>query len=128
MRYILAHDLGTTGNKANLFDEQGHWVAGHLEPYPVHYPQPGWAEQDPSDWWRAVCNATRALLAQTHVAPRNIAAVTFSGQMMGVVAVDNRGVPLRTAIIWADQRATEEAAFIAERYPRGGAPAHGPSH
>ncbi len=115
MRYILAHDLGTTGNKANLFDEQGHWVAGHLEPYPVHYPQPGWAEQDPSDWWRAVCNATRALLAQTHVAPRNIAAVTFSGQMMGVVAVDNRGVPLRTAIIWADQRATEEAAFIAER-------------
>lgn len=115
MRYILAHDLGTTGNKANLFDDQGRWVAGHLEPYPVHYPHPGWAEQDPHDWWRAVCHATRALLTQTGIAPRDVAAVTFSGQMMGVVAVDASGKPLRSAIIWADQRAVEEAQLIAER-------------
>lgn len=115
MAYILAHDLGTSADKASLFDETGALLAGHSEGYAVSYPQPGWAEQNPDDWWRAVCAATRALLAQTGVAPRDIAAVTFSGQMMGVIALDDARRPLRPAIIWADQRATEEAALIAER-------------
>lgn len=115
MSYILAHDLGTTGNKANLFDETGALVASHLESYPVAYPQPQWAEQDPNDWWRAVCVSTRALLSQVPDARERIAAVAFSGQMMGVVAVDARQTPLCSAIIWADQRATGEADWIAER-------------
>lgn len=115
MAFILAHDLGTTGNKANLFDETGALVAGHLEPYPVSYPQPQWAEQNPDDWWRAVCASTRALLRRVPHAREQIAAVTFSGQMMGVVAVDALKRPLRDAIIWADQRATTEANGIKEK-------------
>ncbi|MCS6773192.1 MAG: xylulokinase [Thermoflexales bacterium] len=115
MPFVLAHDLGTTGNKANLFDAEGRLVASHLEPYPVAYPHAGWAEQDPDDWWRAVCRSTQALLTHTGISPSMIAAVTFSGQMMGVVALSEAGVPLRPAIIWADQRATEEATLIAER-------------
>jgi len=87
MPYILAHDLGTTGNKTNLFDETGALVASHLETYDVSYPQAGWAEQDPDDWWRAVCASSRALLAQAKVHTVDVAAVTFSGQMMGVVAM-----------------------------------------
>ncbi len=115
MPLILAHDLGTTGNKASLFDDQGKLVASHTEHYPVHYAQAGWAEQDPFDWWRAVATSTRALLAETRIDPAGIAAVTFSGQMMGIVPIDAAGQLLRSAIIWADQRAVEEAETIAER-------------
>ena len=115
MPFVLAHDLGTTGNKANLFDETGKLVASHFETYPVAYPQPQWAEQDPDDWWRAVCVSTRALLTRIPAAHEQIAAVSFSGQMMGVIAIDELNRPLRSAIIWADQRAVDQARFIAER-------------
>src|SRR5213594_3839550 len=108
MRLILAHDLGTTANKANLFDDAGTLLATHVQAYAVDYPQPQWAEQNPDDWWRAVCDSTRALLEQKPDAADAIAAVSFSGQMMGVVPVDDSARPLRTAIIWADQRATDE--------------------
>ncbi len=115
MSYLLAHDLGTTGNKATLFDESGRLIASQLVPYSVSYPQAGWAEQDPIEWWRAVGSATRALLAQAKIASGEIAAVSFSGQMMGIVPIDVRSTPLRSAIIWADQRAVDEADFIADR-------------
>lgn len=115
MPYLLAHDLGTTGNKATLFDESGRLIASHLAPYSVSYPQVGWAEQDPIEWWQAVGSATRALLVQAKIAPDAITAVTFSGQMMGTVPIDAHGTPLRSAIIWADQRAVDEANFMAER-------------
>ena len=115
MAYILAHDLGTSANKASLFDESGALVASHSESYAVRYPQPGWAEQDPEDWWRAICDATHAVLIRAGVSPRDVAVVTFSGQMMGVLPLDAALRPLRSAIIWADQRAVEESAYIAER-------------
>jgi len=114
MAYILAHDLGTSGNKASLFDEAGRLVARCTETYPVRYPQAGWAEQDPRDYWHAICSATQQLLSQSKVANGEIAGVSFSGQMMGVIAVDSQGEPLRDAIIWADQRAIEEAQFIGQ--------------
>jgi len=113
--HILAHDLGTTGNKASLFDEQGHPVASAFASYETAYPCPGWAEQDASDWWRAVRDSTRALLASSAVAPGDVAAVCFSGMMNGALAVDAAGAPLRTAIIWADQRATAEEKLLAQR-------------
>jgi xylulokinase len=112
---ILAHDLGTTGNKATLFDAQGAVVASALETYETAYPRPNWAEQDPLDWWRAVRDSTQKLLAISGIAPGDVAAVSFSGMMNGLVAVDASGAPLRPAIIWADQRATAEAEFLAER-------------
>lgn len=115
MSYLLAHDLGTTGNKANLFDPSGRLCASHLETYGVTYPHPQWAEQDPSDWWRAVCDSTRALLRAVPDAKDNIAAVSFSGQMMGVIPVDRAHRPLRRAIIWADQRAVAEADLVSDR-------------
>jgi xylulokinase len=115
---ILAHDLGTTGNKASLFDPEGRLLAGAFCGYDTDYPRPGWAEQNPADWWRAVQESTRRLLADSGRRAGEIAVVSFSGQMMGCLPVDKAGVPLRSAIIWADQRAEDEAAYIAERVGR----------
>jgi len=112
--YILAHDLGTTGNKATLFDANGQVVATAFEAYDTAYPHPGWAEQEAEDWWRAVRDSTRELLTTSQAAPGDIAAVSFSGMMNGALAVDNTGMPLRPAIIWADQRATAEAELLAQ--------------
>ncbi|MHB1356104.1 MAG: xylulokinase [Anaerolineae bacterium] len=112
---ILAHDLGTTGNKASLFDIQGQLIASTSAAYDTFYPHPGWAEQDPADWWQAVCTSTRRLLAESGRAASEIAVVGFSGQMMGCLPLDENGIPLQHAIIWADQRATTEADSIAER-------------
>lgn len=115
MRYVLAHDLGTSGNKATLFDEQGHLAASVTQGYPVHFFNATWAEQEAEDWWQAVCASTRCLLAQAKVDPGQVAAVCFSGQMMGCLCVDRNGVPLRPSIIWADQRAQQEAAHLAQK-------------
>jgi xylulokinase len=113
--YLMAHDLGTTGNKGTLFDAaNGKVVAAAFNGYETDYPRPNWAEQDPADWWRAARDSTRELLTASDVAPGDIAAVSFSGMMNGAVPVDAAGVALRSAIIWADQRATAEAELLAE--------------
>lgn len=113
-RLILAHDLGTTGNKASLYDDQGSVRASAFFGYSTDYAQPTWAEQDPEQWWQAVCVSTQTLLATARVAPDDIACVSFSGQMMGCVAVDAQARPLRSAIIWADQRAVPQAQRIVD--------------
>ena len=111
--YLLAHDLGTTGNKATLFDaEEGVALASTFESYPTFYPQPTWAEQDPADWERAIWQATRRLLSRTGVEPGAIAAVSFSGTTQGALLVDRQGALLGRAIIWADQRSTSETERI----------------
>jgi xylulokinase len=114
-KYILAHDLGTTGNKASLYDQEGRIVSSTFSGYGAVYPQPNWVEQNPQDWWEAVCLSTRQLLGETHIQAVEIACITFSGQMMGAVAVDRNGQPLRTAIIWADTRAVPQAQRLVER-------------
>lgn len=110
--YLLAHDLGTTGNKATLFEaEEGRVRDTTFEPYATVYTQPGWAEQDPADWQKAIWQCTRRLLSQTGIKPGAIAGVSFSGHMQGALLVDRQGTPLSRAIIWADQRATPQAEF-----------------
>ncbi|MEG0984850.1 MAG: FGGY-family carbohydrate kinase [Clostridia bacterium] len=117
MQYILAHDLGTSGNKATLFGEDGRLVASTVFSYGTHYFNGTWAEQDPEDWWRAVCETSKALLASTGIAPQAVAAVSFSGQMMGCLCVDRAGTPLRPSIIWADQRAQAQTAALGAHIP-----------
>jgi len=109
---IIAHDLGTTGNKATLYNPEGRLLASAFCAYETDYPRPGWAEQDPHDWWRAVAESTRNMLAQANVAPADVAVISFSGQMMGCLPLDRAGRPLRKSIIWADQRAVEQAKRI----------------
>ncbi len=114
-RFVLAHDLGTTGNKATLYDDEGRLVGSAFYGYSTTYAQTGWAEQNPEDWWQAVCASTHQLLAQTGVRGDEVACLTLSGQMMGCVPLDRQGRPIRSAIIWADVRAVDQIAWVAER-------------
>lgn len=111
--YLLAHDLGTSGNKATLYTTDGELVKSVVASYPTNYFNNNWAEQDAEDWWRAVCDSTKQILRGLN--NQDVAAVSFSGQMMGCLCVDRRGVPLRKAIIWADQRAEREVETLRER-------------
>jgi xylulokinase len=110
--FIIAHDLGTTGNKASLYNREGQMLASSFYAYRTELPRVNWVEQNPADWWQAVCVSTRQLLATAKVLPADVACVAFSGQMMGAVAVDRQARPLRNAIIWADMRAVAEAQRI----------------
>jgi xylulokinase len=114
--YVLAHDLGTTGNKATLYDREGRLVGSAFYGYNTQYAHTGWAEQNPEDWWHAVCISTHKLVqAIPGFRPEEIACITFSGQMMGCVPLDDHARPLRNAIIWADQRAIDQERWLAER-------------
>lgn len=113
--YVIAHDLGTTGNKATLYDREGALVGAAFYAYGTEYARTGWAEQNPNDWWEAVCQSTRHLLSDTGINKNDIACVTFSGQMMGAVPLDQHARPIRNAIIWADQRALAQERWIGDR-------------
>jgi xylulokinase len=115
-RLIVAHDLGTSGDKASLHDATGRLIASHTEAYRTDFGPGGHAEQDPLDWWLAFGTATRALLDETGAAASDVACVAMSGQMMGVVLVDEADEAVRPALIWADTRARDEAAELARRF------------
>jgi xylulokinase len=112
-KYLIAHDIGTSGNKATLFTTEGELVKSTVFHYDAYYFNSNWAEQDPQDWWEAICKSTKELLKD--IDKKDVLAVSFSGQMMGCVCVDKEGEPLRRAIIWADMRASKEAEYIASK-------------
>lgn len=109
---LIAHDLGTTGNKASLHDDDGRMLATATAGYDTHYAADTTSEQDPDDWWRAVVQATRVLLARSGVPASQVAGICVSGQMMGAVMLDADGRPVRPAMIWSDSRATAQAAAL----------------
>ena len=115
-QYIVAHDVGTGGNKAVLVDTQGKVQATAFSPYAIHYPRPDWAEQDPEDWWRAVATTTRQVLERSAVAPRDVLCVVHSTQMLGIVPMGQDARPMRPAIIWLDARAPEQAQRIMSKF------------
>ena len=112
-RYLLAHDLGTTGNKATLFTTEGQLVRSATVPYESRFFNGNWAEQEPEDWWQAVAGSTREI-AQG-IDPKEVAAVCFSGHMMGCLCVDREGRPLRPHILYCDQRSVRECDRLLER-------------
>ncbi|MCS6906692.1 MAG: FGGY-family carbohydrate kinase, partial [Anaerolineales bacterium] len=115
MVYILAFDVGTSGCKAALVCPDGELQGTAFEPYPTYYPRALWAEQNPEDWWEAVCKTTRRILAENRVTPSEIAGLAFSTQMVNLLPIDREGQPLRPCISWLDGRAEEEAEQIMRR-------------
>lgn len=115
-KLILAHDLGTSADKAVLFSLEDGILASEIEEYPLYTTGGGEAEQDADDWWRAVCETTKRITEQYD--PSAIAAVTFSAQMQGCLCIDRDFRPLRRAMIWADMRAAKEELELAEQISR----------
>jgi len=115
LKYILAHDLGTSGNKATLFNEKGQLIQSEVFHYETDYFNGTWAEQDPEDWWEAICVTTKQLIEKSGISNKDIAVISFSGQMMGCLCVDKSGTPLRKSIIWADQRAQKQAEELGQK-------------
>ncbi|MGQ9473889.1 MAG: xylulokinase [Candidatus Caldatribacteriaceae bacterium] len=113
-KFIIAHDLGTTGNKATLFDEEGNCLASAFCGYETYFPDALSVEQNALDYWEAVVSSTRKLLAESRVDKEDIAALSFSGQMMGALPVDEKGNPLYRILIWADRRGIQEVEWIKE--------------
>ncbi len=112
--YILAHDLGTSGNKATLYNLMGQLITSSTYAYPTYYPKANWVEQDPQDWWHAVCTSTKDLIKKSGIDKNDIACITFSAQMMGCLPVNRDGMPLRHSIIWADLRSIKEEGMMEE--------------
>ncbi len=106
---IISFDLGTGGNKASLYDAQGNCLATAFVPYETYYPQVGWHEQRPGDWWFAVVESTQKLLQSSGIDRTSIVALAISGHSLGAVPVDKDGNLLREATpIWSDIRAHKE--------------------
>lgn len=107
MAYVLAYDIGTTGVKTCLFalEERIRLLASAQEGYGLYLLAGGGAEQDPEEWWQAMCRTTRELFAKTDVRPEQIAGLSFCSQMQALVLVDREGTPVRRAMSYMDQRA-----------------------
>ena len=108
MTQLVGLDVGTTGVKALALSPEGEVLARAEERYDLSTPHPGWAEQDPEDWWRAAERALAALGGEP-------TAIGLSGQMHGLVVLDDRDRVLRPAILWNDQRTEAECVEIEER-------------
>ena len=113
--FLIGHDVGTGGSKSALIDFQGNMLASSFQPYPISYPKPRWAEQSPEDFWRAVTEGTRRLIAESGIAPHQVVGMGFAGQMLGLVPMSSTGRPTRPAISWMDSRADEEAQRLIRR-------------
>lgn len=113
-QYLLGLDVGTTGTKTILFTTDGQIVGQAYRSYPTHTPKVQFSEQDPQDWWDAVCQTIREVCAEEEVA-KNVAAISMSTQGGTMLAVDKDMNPLRPAIVWNDGRCTREyQEFIEE--------------
>lgn len=115
MEYLIGIDLGTSGTKTVLFDRLGQVIAAKTVEYPMYQEKNGWAEQDPADWWNASVSTLKSVISESGVDPADIKGLGISGQMHGLVMLDEEGKILRRSIIWCDQRTGEECRELTEK-------------
>ncbi len=104
---VVSADFGTSGVKVGVVDRGMNILASQTETYPLHLPAPGYAEQNPEDWWAALCRAVLSLSGKVENLPERTAALSFCGQMAGVICANAEGKPLRPCLIWLDKRSAE---------------------
>ncbi|MDR1765652.1 MAG: xylulokinase [Lachnospiraceae bacterium] len=118
MEYLVGIDVGTSATKTVLFDRTGAVVASVSREYPLYQPHNGWAEQDCADWKDAALSTLGDVVAKAGVAPGDVKGIGLSGQMHGLVMLDEHGEVLRPSIIWCDQRTENEVADMLRLWPR----------
>jgi ribulose kinase len=112
--YLMGIDFGTGGVRVGLFDREGSPAVFRAVEFTTHHPEPGRAEQDPSQWWSCLARATRGALEESGVPAAEIAGISVDATASTVVATDADGRPLRPAIMWMDVRAADQARRIQE--------------
>ena len=112
MKYVIGIDLGTTGLKTVVFSREGDVVASAYREYPLSQPQNGWAEQEPELWWIAAKETIKEVLSESGISNEEIVSLGISGQMHGLVMLDEKCNVIRPAILWCDQRTGEECEDI----------------
>lgn len=110
--YFLGIDVSTTSSKALLIDERGEVIAVASSPHTLQTPRPLWSEQDPREWWEAVSASIKSVLEKAGVSAESIGAIGLTGQMHGLVLLDETGNVLRPAILWNDQRTQSQCDEI----------------
>jgi xylulokinase len=110
--HIIGIDIGTSGCKSIIVDNAGEVIASALEEYKLYTPNPGWAEQNPDDWWLAALNTIQKVIKKALIDPNSIKGIGLSGQMHGLVALDNNFNIIRPAILWNDQRTYKQCQEI----------------
>jgi len=114
--YFLGIDLGTSSIKVILVDGTGKVISKSFEIYSIYSPYPGWAEQSPEEWWNAAVKAINKTINQVHINSSQVQGVGISGQTHGTVVLDKNLLPLRSAIIWMDQRSVSEVKRLEEKF------------
>ncbi len=115
MAAFLGIDVSTTGSKALLVNDQGQVISTASFPHTLSTPKPLWSEQDPLEWWQAAISSIRLVLSQSGIDPKNIQAIGLTGQMHGLVLLDEHSQVLRPAILWNDQRTQAQCDEIHRR-------------
>ncbi len=113
--YYLGLDISTTSAKALLMDQTGQVLTSATTALSLSTPRPLWSEQHPHDWWQAVVDSIRKVLAESGLTGDAIKAVGMTGQMHGLVMLDGEGQVLRPAILWNDQRTADQCDQIRQR-------------
>jgi xylulokinase len=113
--HVLGIDTSTTATKAVVIDREGQTVAEGVSEYGYEIPRPGWSEQDPASWWTATVTAIRSALTAAELDGRDVAAVGLTGQMHGLVVLDEHRQVIRPAILWNDQRTAAQCDDIRRR-------------
>ncbi|RKX83188.1 MAG: hypothetical protein DRP57_08425, partial [Spirochaetes bacterium] len=120
MKYIIAHDTGTSGNKAVITDIRGSILHSVYSAYPLEYPETGWVEQNPDLIWRTVAETTLRVIDESAIDAGEIAGIGITAQMFNLLPVDERGKPLMHMISWLDERSVREADRITTETWDGG--------
>lgn len=115
MAYFIGVDIGTSGTKTVLFDGVGEVITSATVEYPLYQPQNGYAEQMPQDWDNAVMQTLAAVMAQSGVDKNAVKGIGLSGQMHGLVMLDENNAVIRPSIIWCDQRTAAECEEITQK-------------
>ncbi len=116
MNYFMGIDVSTTGSKALLIDLSGNVIAVHSSPHTLSNPKPLWSEQDPLEWWDATIKSIQMVLKSSGIKSEEITAIGLTGQMHGLVLLDEKGNVLRPAILWNDQRTQAQCDEIHARF------------
>ena len=102
---LLGVDIGTSACKVAVFNKEGEVIASGNGGYQVYYPHPGWAEQNPDEWWSAVCSAIGDVLKKGDIKPEEIKGIGVDGQSWSAIPIDKEGNVLANTPIWMDTRA-----------------------